>query len=48
MKPDIQKQKRQLEKIIKDYPETVPTLRWVAAILLMKINNKRRPNRKAA
>jgi hypothetical protein len=40
-KSKILKQKRQVEKIMVKYPETIPTLRWVAAILLLKINNKR-------
>jgi len=48
MKIDIQKQKRQLEKIMIKYPETIPTLRWVAAVLLLKLNNKRRRTSKAA
>jgi hypothetical protein len=47
MKIDIQKQKRQIEKIMNMHPETIPTLRWVAAILLFKIK-KRQSNSKAA
>jgi hypothetical protein len=48
MRIDVQKQKRQIEKIMIKHPETIPTLRWVAAILLLKLNNKRQSNCKAA
>jgi len=40
MKIDIQKQKRQIEKIMIRHPETIPTLRWVAAVLLLKLSKK--------
>ena len=40
MRIDVQKQKRQIEKIMIKYPETVPTLRWVAAVLLLKLSKK--------
>jgi len=48
MKIDIHKQKRQIERIMIRYPETIPTLRWVAAVLLLKLNNKRHRTSKAA
>jgi len=47
MKIDIHKQKRQIERIMIRYPETIPTLRWVAAIILLKIK-KRQSNSKVA
>jgi hypothetical protein len=37
----LQRQRRQVEKIMLKYPETIPTLRWMAGLLMLKKQTRR-------